>query len=154
MWHCLDCTSGNSCVNYAVCSSLIVQTRCVVIWSHLHILRESAVCEIMSHRNFSNYLYKLFNEEIWIVQDYNYFTSARQIRCMSSQFSQGRRVISLRSFFLRSQIQRDYRPKVIGNRSIGAPQLYSQCIFSVLSASLQKIVWYLSDLVVVGQEHG
>ncbi len=28
MRHCLYCASDNSCVNYAACSSLIVQTRC------------------------------------------------------------------------------------------------------------------------------
>ncbi len=73
-------------------------------------------------------LYKLFNEEIWIVQHYNYFTRAGQklrwCHCMSCQTSHGRRVISLRSPFLENADQTsqcDYRPIMIGSRSIGAP---------------------------------
>ncbi len=61
------------------------QTWCVVNWSHLRILRKResawwfshAVCDIMSLRKCSNY-FKLFNEEIWIVQDDSYFTSTAQ----------------------------------------------------------------------------
>ncbi len=127
-----------------LCSSLIMQTRCDLkpFWEKRERERarwfSHAVCEIMSHRNFSNY-FKLFNEEIWIVQHYNYFTRAgqrlRRCCCMSCQFSHGRRIISLRSAFLETADQTsqfDYRPIVIGSRSIGAPLLNSKTLGSLL----------------------
>ncbi len=70
--------------------------------------RESAVIHSRCLWNYASQklfklLYKLFNEEIWIVQHYNYFARAEQrltrCRCMSCQSSHGRRVISLRSVF-------------------------------------------------------
>ncbi len=136
--HCLDCASDNSCVNCAECSSLIVQTRCVVIWSHFERERESArwfthvVCEIMSHRNFSNYF------RSYLFKKYELYSiiiispapdRVRRCRCMSCQSSHGRHVISMRCFFwdqpfLETADQTspsDYRPIVIGTRLIGAP---------------------------------
>ncbi len=41
MRHCLNCASDNFCVNCAVCSSLIVQTRCGDLKSFAHFERES-----------------------------------------------------------------------------------------------------------------
>ncbi len=88
MWHCLDCASDNSCVYYAACSSLIVQTRCdLKPFAHFERERESTRGD--SHRLFMKLcltesfklLYKLCDEEIWIVhhlQHYNYFTCAGQ----------------------------------------------------------------------------
>ncbi len=49
MRHCLYCASDNSCVNYAACSSLIMQTRCD-LKPFAHFERESARGD--SHRLF------------------------------------------------------------------------------------------------------
>ncbi len=97
------------------------------------VIHSCCLWNYVSHKVFK-LLYKLFNEEIWIVphlQHWNYFTRARlrltRCRCMSCQTSHGRRVISLRflrSAFLETTDQTspsDYRPIVIGSRSIGAP---------------------------------
>ncbi len=139
MRHCLDCASDNSC---QLCSSLIVQTRCDL--KHCSWERESArgdsltlFVKLCLTETFQITL--LFNEEIWIVQHYNYFTRAgqrlRRCCCMSCQFSHGRCVISLRSAFLETADQTsqfDYRPIVIGSRSIGAPLLNSKTLGSLL----------------------
>ncbi len=111
---------------FTACSSLIVQTPFV------HFERKLTLfVNYVSQKVFKLH-YRLFNEEIWIVphlQHYNYFTGAGQrLRwccCMSCQT-----VTSLRSVYeiglyrdRRSTSQSDYRPIVIGSRSIGAPLL-------------------------------
>ncbi len=117
------------------------QTWCVVIWSHLRILKERestrvvfthTVCDIVSHRIFSNYFiiysmkkYELYN--IIIISPAP--DRERRCRCMYCQSSHGTCMISLISFFLRLAFLEtadqtspsDYQPIVIGNRSIGAP---------------------------------
>ncbi len=154
-----------------------------MIWFHLRILREKererrwfthVVHEITSQKVFK-WLYKLFNEAIWIVthlQHYNYFTCAGQrirrwrCRCISCQTSHGRRIISLRSVFWDRPLeaadqtsQSDYRPIVIDSRSIGAPLKKSNkatrlhCftfIWAIWSCSqLYRFIWFSSSSSLV-----
>ncbi len=142
--HCLDCASENSCVNCGACSSLTdrrdvwwFEAICAFWEWERDRERERergdshAVCDIVSHK-LSKLLYKLFNEEIWIAQDYNYFTSTGQsqtvplhvLSILSRQARHQLEIYFLRSAFLKTADQTspsDYRPIVIGNRSIGAP---------------------------------
>ncbi len=94
---------------------------------------------IHSHRlwhcvsqNLFKLLYNLFNEEIWIVQYYNYFTSTGQrkkvqlhvLSILSRHLHDQLDIVFLRLAFLETADQTspsDYQPIVIGNRSIGAP---------------------------------
>ncbi len=89
------------------------------------------------------FLNTLFNEEIWIVQDYNYLirTGQRRCRCVSRQSSHGRRVISLRSFFWDRPFletddqtsQRDYRPLMISIWLIRAPLVDSYWNYQIFT---------------------
>ncbi len=143
-----------------VSTVLIVQTQCD-LKPFVHFEREReharwftcAVCEIVSQKVFK-LLYKLFNEEIWIVphlQHYNYFTHAeqrpRRCHCMSYQTSDGRRVISLRSAFIETAdqtFQSDYRPIVIGSRSIAAPLVKSGGLEPRVKNSVKRFMFNVS----------
>ncbi len=73
---CLDCASDNPCVNCVAYRSLIDRRD---VWWFEGILRERvrARWHYVSQKLFK-LLYKLFNEYMWIVQDYNYFTRTGQ----------------------------------------------------------------------------
>ncbi len=138
MRHCLDCASHNSCVNCAVCSSIIVQTRCD-LKPFMHFKRERAcawwfshaVCEMMSHRNFSNYFisYLMKKYELYSIiiissaPDKDWDGAAT---CLVNPLTAG--ALSAWDFLDRAFLetadqssQRHYRSIVIGSRSIGAP---------------------------------
>ncbi len=82
-------------------------------------------------------LYKFFNEEIWIVQHYNFHPRQTETETvplhvvpnLSRQTCHQLEIVFLRSAFLETAdqtSQRHYRPMVICSRSIGAPLFFSK----------------------------
>ncbi len=119
MRHCLDCTSDNSCVD---CSTPDV------IWNHLHILRgkESTV----SRRKFYFRSYLMKKYELYLTFSIIIIVPALDrdgaAACRAKSLTAG--TSSAWDWFMRSAFletvdqtyQSDYRPIVIGSRSIRA----------------------------------
>ncbi len=141
MRHCLYCASDNSCVNYAACSSLIVQTRCD-LKPFAHFERESARGD--SHRLFMKWcLAESFKLLIcYLMNKYELYltfsiiiispaldrdwdgAAAWRAKPLTARTSSARDHFFRRSAFSETAdqtSQSDYRPIMIGTRSIRAP---------------------------------
>ncbi len=145
MRHWLDCASDNSCVDCAACSSLI--DRRDVIWSHLWILREKERAHAVIHScclwNYVSqkvfkllYIYLMKKYELYLTfsiiiislapdRDWDGATAFHAKPLTAGASSAWDRFMT--SAFLETAdqtSQTDYRPIVIGSRSIGAPLIY------------------------------
>ncbi len=135
-------------VNCSGCSSLIVQICAIwfeAVWAFWERKRERArwfthaVCEIMSHIRFSNYfisylmkIYELYlTYSIIIISpalDRDWDGALHVVPNLSQQARHQLEIVFLRSAFLETADQTppsNYRPIMIGSRSIGAPLLTS-----------------------------
>ncbi len=157
-------------VNCSGCSSLIVQTR-FDLKPFAHFEREHArwfthaVCEIMSRIRFSNYfisylmkIYELYlTYSIIIISpapDRDWDSALHVVPNLSQQARHQLEIVFLRSAFLETADQTppsEYRPIMIGSRSIGAP-----LVVSVDNRVYTAIIWEYciqSDQLIINWLH-
>ncbi len=158
---CLDCASDSSRqlfrVQLAYSADAIWFEAVWAFWERKRereraVIHSRCLWNYVSHKVFK-LLYKLFNEDIWIVphlEHFNYFTRAGQrlrrcAACRAKSLTAGAssaRDLFLRSAFLETADQTppsNYRPIMIGIRSIGAPLIYiDEVNFFCLSVCLCK----------------
>ncbi len=166
---CLDCASNSSCqlfrVQLAYSADAIWFEAFCAFWERARaVIHSRCLWNYVSHKVFK-LLYKLFNEDIWIVphlQHYNYFTRAGQrlrqcAACRAKSLTAGAssaRDLFLRSAFLETADQTppsEYRPIMIGSRSIGAP-----LVVSVDNRVYTAIIWEYciqSDQLIINWLH-
>ncbi len=139
---CLDCASDSSCqlfrVQLAYSADAIWFEAVCTFWERKRERAQwftHAVCEIMSHIRFSNYfisylmkIYELYlTYSIIIISpapDRDWDGALHVVPNLSQQARHQLEIVFLRSAFLETADQTppsDYRPIMIGSRSIGAP---------------------------------
>ncbi len=152
---CLDCASDRNCQLFRV--QLAYSADAIWFEAVWDILREKehtrwfthAVCEIMSHIRFSNYfisylmkIYELYlTYSIIIISpapDRDWDGALHVVPNLSQQARHQLEIGFLRSAFLETADQTppsDYRPIMIGSRSIGAPLVKNKWLIRMRSSA-------------------